>query len=339
MARAMIVGVGMTAFGRHPARHFTHLGRTGISCPDVEGACGAAAAGLSMATTMVETGQVDIALAFGVEKMPGGFMDPRNLYDDWQCRMGLTQNPQYWALNARRHMETYGTTERQLAKVAVKAKLNGSMNPKAFFRAVMTEEQILASPMVLDPLRLYMICSPVDGAAAVIISSDKIAHRYSRAPVEIAACVHKTSEYPLYNASSFCATPTGRPSVYATTARAAYEKAALAPGDLDLAEVQDGDAFSELEYYEELGFCPAGEAGRLIDEGATALGGRLPVNPSGGLQAKGEPLGASHLGQVYELVTQLRGQAGPRQVDGARVGLAQVFGAWGHCGVTILRSA
>jgi acetyl-CoA acetyltransferase len=119
----------------------------------------------------------------------------------------------------------------------------------------------------------------------------------------------------------------------------AYERAGIGPQDVSVAEVQDNDAFSELEYYEELGFCAKGEGGRLIDEGVTEIGGALPVNTSGGLQARGEPLGASHYGQIHEIVTQLRGEAGSRQVEGATVGLAQVFGAWGHCGVTIMKRA
>jgi acetyl-CoA C-acetyltransferase len=378
MSRALIVGVGMTPFGRHPDTHFTDLaaeaieaalldagmdfrdiqqafcskvylpsatgarvmermGRTGISCPDIEGACGAAAAGLRLAVGMIESGQHDVVLAFGVEKMPKGFMPPGQLYDDWQCMMGLTQNPQYWALNATRHMHEFGTTELQIAKIAAKAKRNGALNPNALFRKPMSVEEILASPLVVDPLRLFMLCSPDDGAAAVILCSERVAHRYrQRRLVEVAGCVHRVSRYPLLNASSFCATPTGNPSVYAATALEAYEQAGIGPADIDVAEVQDNDAFSELEYYEELGFCPRGEGGRLVDEGATEIGGVIPVNTSGGLQARGEPLGASHYGQIHEIVQQLRGEAGPRQVDGAAAGLAQVFGAWGHCGVTVL---
>jgi len=320
------------------ARTMELMGRTGIGCPDIEGACGAAAAGLSLAVGMVESGQHDIVLAFGVEKMPKGFMPPGQLYDDWQCMLGLTQNPQYWALNAKRHMHDYGTTELQIAKIAAKAKRNGALNPNALFRTPMTPEQILASPLVVDPLRLFMLCSPDDGAAAVLVCSERVARRCRSKPVEVAACVHTVSQFPLLNASSFCATPTGRPTVYAATAQRAYERAGVGPEDLDVAEVQDNDAFSELEYYEELGFCPKGEGGRMIDEGVTELGGALPVNTSGGLQARGEPLGASHFGQIHEIVLQLRGDAGPRQVRNARVGLAQVFGAWGHCGVTILKS-
>lgn len=378
MTRAMIVGVGMMRFGRHPDTPFTELaaqaieealndarmdfrevqqafcsrvylpsatgarvmevmGRTGIGCPDVEGACGAAVAGLRQAVMMVETGQVDVALAFGVEKVGKGFMPPDILYAPWQCALGLTQNPQYWALNAKRHMHEHGTTELHLAKVAAKAKRNGARNPKALFQAEMSIEQILASPLVVDPLRLYMLCSPDDGAAAAIVCSDKVAQRYTARPVEVAACVHTVSKYPLLNASSFCATDAGNPGVCAMTSALAYQHAGLGPSDLDVVELQDTDAFSEIENCEELGLCARGEAPRMVDEGAFELGGRLPVNPSGGLQAKGEPLGASHYGQIHELVQQLRGHAGARQVHNARVGLAQVFGAWGHCGVTILK--
>ncbi len=379
MSKAVIAGVGMTSFGRHPDRHFTELaveaiemaladanmdfrdiqqafcskvylpsasgarvmekmGRTGVSCPDIEGACGAAAAGLSLAASMVESGQYDVVLAFGVEKMPKGFMPPGQLYEEWQCMMGLTQNPQYWALNAKRHMHEYGTSELQIAKVAVKAKHNGALNPYALFRQPMTVEQVLASPLVTDPLRLFMLCSPDDGAAAAIVCSERVARQRGAQAVQIAACVHTVSKFPLLNASSFCATPTGNPSVHAATAQLAYERAGIGPEDVDVAEVQDNDAFSEIEYYEELGFCPRGEGGRLIDEGVTALGGSLPVNTSGGLQARGEPLGASHYGQIFEIVKQLRGEADRRQVPDARVGLAQVFGAWGHCGVTVLKN-
>jgi acetyl-CoA acetyltransferase len=319
------------------ARVMEVMGRTGISCPDVEGACGAAAAGLRQAVSMIETGECDIALAFGVEKMGKGFMPPEVLYEKWQCMLGLTQNPQYWALNARRHMHDFGTTELHLAKVAAKAKRNGSLNPKALFRDPMSIEQILASPLVVDPLRLFMLCSPDDGAAAVILCNRKIAHRFNSKPVEVAACVHTISRFPLHNASSYCATETRNPSVFAATSRLAYEKAALGPKDLDVAEVQDSDAFSEIEYYEELGFCPKGDGAKLVDEETTAIGGALPVNPSGGLLAKGEPLGASHYGQIYEIVSQLRGRAELRQIENCRVGLAQVFGAWGHCGVTLLK--
>jgi acetyl-CoA acetyltransferase len=380
MPKALIAGVGMTRFGRHPdktieqlaceaieealgesqmdfrevqsavcgavlapvstgARVMAAMGRTGITCPDIQGACSAGANALRMASIAVESGQCDVALVLGVDKAKKGFMPATPLYEDWQCQLGLSQNPMFWALCAKRHMHDYGTTEMHFAKVAAKAKRNGAMNPKALFQEAMSIEQILASKLVVDPMRLYMLCSPSDGAAAILVVSDRVAHQYTRQPIEISACETTIAPFPLMNAPAYCATPTRNPSVYAHAAARAYEKAGLGPSDIDVAEVQDGDAFSEIEAIEELGFCARGEGGRLVDEGATDLQGRIPVNTGGGLLARGEPPGASHLGQIYELVKQLRGQAGPRQVKKARTALAQVYGGWGHCGITILKAA
>jgi acetyl-CoA C-acetyltransferase len=318
------------------ARTLERLGRLGIPCPDIEGACGSAVAGLEQARMMVESGLYDVVLTFGIDKLPKGFMSPGLIYEDWQSQMGLTQNPQYWAMNAKRHMHDFGTTELQLAMVAAKAKRNGALNPNALFQNPLTVEEILASKPVADPLRLYMICSPDDGAAAAIVCSEEFARRRSPKPVAIAGCAYGISRFPLPNVATFCTTPTNNPSVHAMVAKKAYEQAGLGPEDVDVAEVQDTDAFSEIESYEELGFCARGEGGRLIEEGLTDLGGSIPVNTGGGLQARGEPPGASHYGQIFELVQQLRGDAGPRQVSGAKVGLAHVYGASGHCGVTIL---
>jgi len=318
-------------------RILTRLGRTGIPVTDIEAACAASVDCLRMAQIAVSSGMYDRVLAIGVEKMPRGFMDPTLIYDKWQCLMGLSQNPAYWAMNARRHMHDYGTTIEQIAKVAFKNHKNSVRNPYAYYQKAFSMEEILNSTIVNDPIRLLMICAPNEGAAAAVICSEKVARKHTTKPIKIAACVHKTSQYPLTQVAAFCASPTDNPTVHALAAREAYEISGLGPEDLDLAEVQDTDAFCEIEAYEELGFCNKGEGGRLIDEGVTEMGGKLPVNVSGGLISKGEPVGASHLGQVFEIVTQLRGEAGPRQVDNARVGLAHVYGAHGHCGVTILK--
>ena len=318
-------------------RILTQLGRTGIPVTDIEAACAASVDCILLAQMAVASGMYDKVLAVGVEKMPRGFMDPTLIFDKWQCLMGLSQNPAYWAMNARRHMHDYGTTIEQIAKVAFKNHKNSVHNPYSFYQKAFTMEEILNSPVVNDPIRLYMICAPVEGAAAVVICSEKVAKKHTTKPIKIAACVHKTSQYPLTQVAAFCASPTSNPTVHALAAKEAYETAGIGPEDLDLAELQDTDAFCEIEAYEELGFCGKGEGGRLIDEGVTEMGGKLPVNVSGGLISKGEPVGASHLGQVFEIVTQLRGEAGPRQVPDAKVGLAHVYGAHGHCGVTILK--
>jgi len=318
-------------------RILTQLGRTGIPVIDVEAACAASVDCLKMAQMAVASGMYDKVLAIGVEKMPRGFMDPTLIFDKWQCLMGLSQNPAYWAMNARRHMHDYGTTVEQIAKVAFKNHKNSVHNPYAMYQKAFSMEEILNSTIVNDPIRLLMICAPDEGAAAAVICGEKEARKYTNKPIKIAACVHKTSKYPLTQVAAFCASPTDNPTVHALAAREAYDISGIGPEDLDFAEVQDTDAFCEIEAYEELSFCNKGEGGRLIDEGVTEMGGKLPVNVSGGLISKGEPVGASHLGQVFEIVTQLRGEAGPRQVDNARVGLAHVYGAHGHCGVTILK--
>lgn len=315
------------------------LGRTGMSVIDVDAACAGGVASLRLAQLAVDSGQYDIALAFGVEKMPRGFMDPRILYPEWLVYMGLSQNPVYWAMNARRHMHDYGTTIEQMAKVSVKNHENGVLNPYAMYQKSMTLEEVLNSPLVCDPIRLYMLCAPNEGAASVIVCSGKAAEKYTEKPVKILSCVHKVSKFPLLQVNSYCASPTDNPHATALAAEEAYKTAGIGPEAIDIAEVQDTDAFCEIEAYEHLGFCRRGEGGKLIEEGITERNGKLPVNVSGGLISKGEPVGASHLGQIFELVTQLRGEAGERQVSGVKTALAHVFGNLGHVGVTVLEKA
>lgn len=319
-------------------RTLTQLGRTGISIVDVEAACASAGAALKQAYLAIASGACDNALVLGVEKMPRGFMDPAQLYEDWQIKMGLSQNPMYWAMSARRHMEDYGTTIEQIAKVAVKNHKNSIYNPNAMYQKEFTLEEILNSRIVNDPVRLLMICAPNEGAAAAVLCASEIAHNYTTIPVNLAACIHRVALYNDWRvpARSMSAR-VENPHVSELTSREAYEVAAIGPEDLDVAEVQDTDAFMELETYEHLGLCKKGEGGRLIDEGVVEIGGKIPVNTSGGLISKGEPIGASHLGQIYHVVQQLRGELGPTQVPNAKVGLAQVTGAGGNCAVTILK--
>ncbi|MFC1989634.1 thiolase family protein [Chloroflexota bacterium] len=317
----------------------TQLGRTGISITDVESACASGGSALGLAYLSVASGVYDFALALGVEKMPRGFMDPKELYEDWQIKTGLSQNPMYWALKARRHMAEYGTTIEQIGKVAVKNHKNSVYNPYAMYQKEFSLEEILNSRIVNDPITLLMICAPNEGAAAAVLCPKDIAHKYNTKPIDIAATVHTVAKYGCdfrVPARSISA-KTFPDHVIKTTAGKAYEQASLGPEDIDVAEVQDTDAFCEIECCENLGFCEEGEGGRLIDEGATEVGGRIPVNTSGGLICKGEPVGASHLGQVFQIVKQLRGEAGPMQVADAKVGLAQVLGAGGNCAATILK--
>lgn len=322
------------------ARIMRPLGATGISICDVEAACASGGVAIRQAMMALESGEYDTVLVLGVEKMPRGFMDPLMLYERWQVEMGMATNPSYWAMRARRHMYEYGTTELHIAKVAYKNHKNSVNNPYAMYQKEFTLEEILNSPLVCDPIRLLEICAPNEGAAAVILSTREKAKQFSHKLVTVAACVHTTALYssdfrvPLDSMSAKITNP----GPTERTGKIAYEIAGVGPEDIDLFEVQDTDSFCEIEIYEELGLCPLGEAGKLIDEGMTEIGGKYPVNVSGGLVSKGEPVGASHLGQIVEIVWQLRNEAGKRQVKGAKVGLGHVLGAGGNCVVTILKA-
>ena len=314
------------------------LGRTGISIIDVEAACASGGAALAQACMAIGSGAKDTAMVLGVEKMPRGFMDPRQLYEDWQIATGLSQNPIPWAIRARRHMYEHGTTVEQIARISVKNHKNSVHNPYAMYQKEFSLEQVLNSPLVNDPINLLSICAPNEGAAAIVLCSGDVAHKYSDAPIEVAPCSHKVALYthfsvPLYTQSA----KVTNPHVTQLTAAEVYAQAGIGPEDVDVMEVQDTDAFCELEAYEHIGLCPIGEGGRLVDDGDTQIGGRIPVNTSGGLISKGEPVGASHVGQIFELVSQLRGRAGARQVEGAKVGLAHVIGAGGNCAITVLK--
>lgn len=322
------------------ARILRRLGGTDISIVDVEAACASGGAALRQAVLAIRSGETDLVMVLGVEKMPRGFMDPSMIYSRWQIEMGMSLNPSYWSMRAQRHMYDHGTTDLQIAQVAYKNHRNSVHNPNAMYRKEFSIEEILHSPLVCDPIRLLEICAPNDGAAAVIVASGSRARRIGRYPIKIAACSHTIARY---SADFRCpadsmSTTANNPGPTQVTAQQAYERAGLGVEDINCYEVQDTDAFCEIEIYEELGLCPLGEGGKLISEGRTEIGGDLPVNMSGGLISKGEPVGASHLGQVVELVCQLRGQSGPRQVADAKVGLAHVLGAGGNCAVTILQS-
>ncbi|MFC1918525.1 thiolase family protein [Chloroflexota bacterium] len=320
-------------------RTLTQLGKTGIPISDVESACTSGGTALRLASLAVGSGQYDIALALGLEKMPRGFMDPTQLYEDWQIKTGLSQNPMYWALMARRHMAEYGTTIEQIAKIAFKNHKNSAHNQYAMYQKQFTLEAIMNSRKVNDPITLLMICAPNEGAAAAIICPKDMAHKFTTKPIDIAACVQTVAKYNAdfrVPAKSISAS-VSPPPVTKSTAEKAFEIAGLGPEDIDLAEVQDTDAFCEILAYENLGFCEVGEGGRLINEDITQVDGKIPVNTSGGLISKGEPVGASHLGQIFHLVQQLRGEAGAVQVTGAKVGLGHVLGAGGNCGITILK--
>lgn len=360
-----VAGVGMTAFGRHEDRTLVDLGceavlaamtdagigarqvdaaycgsamaalaqgETGLGqsilmelgmgllpVVNVENACATGATALHLAWRDVAWGIHDVVLAIGVDKavMPKGTVLNAGTAQ-FEAQLGDIF-PGTFALVARRHMEVYGTTEAQLARVSVKNHDHGMLNPLAQFNRPVTLEQVLAAPMIAEPLTLLSCCPNSDGAACAVVCSPDWLRRNPRAACRIAASVLVSGQYdPLrdmtfWDSERRCA---GR----------AYEDAGIGPADLDLVEVHDAFTISEIVHAETLGLCARGEGGALVDSGATALGGRVPVNPSGGLLARGHPPGASGLAQIHELVVQMRGAAGRRQIDGARVGMAQIMG-------------
>ena len=312
------------------------VGLTGIPITNVENACASGGSALRAAYQSIAGGFCNVALAFGMEKMPRGFIAGNA--NDWFAIMGLAVNPQYFALKARWHMANFGTTEEQLVQVSVKNHRNGALNPFAMYRKEMSFDEIARSPMVNDPLRLLMLCAPNEGGAAVVLSTKEIAKQHTTKLIKLAAMVldsplYGTAEVPHISVSARVEAPT----VTMTAAHEAYREAGIGPQDLDLVELQDTDSASEIIYSEELGLCDRGEGGKILAEGATEIVGRIPVNVSGGLLSKGEPLGASALAQVAEVVWQLRGEAGTRQVKDARVGLTHVYGALGNCAVSVLQ--
>ncbi|KJR96212.1 MAG: hypothetical protein VR68_14875 [Peptococcaceae bacterium BRH_c4a] len=313
------------------------LGVTGIPIINVENACASGGASLRLAYDAIANGLYDVALVMGVEKAPKGFIANCG-YDRWQMWTGMGVNPLYFAMNIQDHMIQYGTTSEQLAKISVKNHRNATKNPYAMYRKEFSIEEVLNSPMVCEPLTLLMLCAPNEGSAAAVLCAKDVVHKYTTKYVTIAAtalCTRLPQDMFLPAVSA--PTNLDHPTLTERTASMAYKMAGIGPEDLSLVELQDTDAGSEILYTEGLGLCPKGEAGRLIDEGVTEPTGRIPVNVSGGLLSKGEPLGASSLGQVVELTWQLRDDAGPRQIQGAKVGLGHTEGAGGNCSVIILK--
>jgi acetyl-CoA acetyltransferase len=325
------------------------LGWTGARVMSCYAACASGAATIGNARAQILAGLCDVALVVGADTTPKGFFAPvgggdRKDDPDWLRfhLMGAT-NPTYFALYARRRMDRFGATEEDFAQVKVKNARHGVANPYARYRGEVTVDEVLASPMVADPLRLLEICATSDGGAALVLTSMEYARRHAGGAeplvtINAVSTVTPTFpntviEMPNFSTDSAVATGTGagdgrgfRPSITA----AAYAEAGIGPEDLDLAEVYDLSSALELDWYEDIGLCGEGEAEKLLRDGATSLGGRVPVNPSGGLSSFGEAIPAQAIAQVCESVWQLRGTASGHQVEGARVAVTANQGLFGH---------
>jgi len=318
------------------------LGLTGVQFTNVYNGCATAGSALAVASQAIRLGEYEIGLVVGMDKHdPGAFTAEPTDYacPPWYGEMGLFLTTKFFGMKINRYMHDFGITHETLADVAVKNFANGSLNPNALRRKPLSREEILGSRMLNYPLTQYMFCSPDEGAAAAVVCDASIAHRFTDQPVYLRSVVTRTRSYGAYEVHTTSAGPSGLqvPAPTVSAAAKAYEQAGIGPDEIQIAQLQDTDAGAEVIHLAEVGLCADGEQNELIASGATTLSGRLPVNTDGGLIANGEPVGASGLRQVHELVRQMRGQAGERQVPGSpRVGLAQVYGAPGVAAVSIL---
>jgi acetyl-CoA C-acetyltransferase len=327
-------------FVGHMGESYEHQGHTGATMADwagllrvpatrTEAACASSGVALRTAIQAVLSGLSDVVMVGGVEKMTHRSTAEVTEYlamasdfpfEQWQ---GITF-PGLYALMATAHMHDYGTTEKDMAMVAVKNHYHGSMNPKAQIQKEITLEAALASRVVAWPLKLYDCSLITDGASCLILTKPELAKKYTDNPVQIIGSGQASDTIGLYERESFTSLAAAREA-----AKQAYDMAGIKPEDVDVAEVHDCFTIAELIAYEDLGFCNPGEGGRTIEKGETKLGGRIPVNTSGGLKSKGHPVGATGTAQAYEIYLQLTGQADRRQVKGANIGLTHNVGGSG----------
>lgn len=298
------------------------VGITGIELTNIENACAGGATALRKAWWDIASGLYDIGIAIGVESMStspiaGKLIPPAS--GDITGELGMNMVARF-ALTQRRYMHMFNVSLEQIAKVSVKNHHNGCLNPYSQYKKEFTIEEIINSRPICEPITLLQCCPATDGAAAAILASGDLARKYTSQPIIIAASLLKSGDY-----SFRWEDMTFSDMTYQCT-KEAYEMAGLGPEDVDVCELHDAFAVNELQHYVELGFCQRGEEVRLLEDGVTEIGGRLPVNASGGLLSKGHPISASGVAQVAELVWQLRDQAGQRQVANAKVGLAHVIG-------------
>jgi acetyl-CoA acetyltransferase len=297
---------------------FAALGIHQIPVVNIENACTSGSSAFYLAFQAIRAREAEVALVVGAEKMcvpQMGLLNSGN--SDYDALLGMVP-PASFAMRAQRHMHEFGTTLEHLAMVAVKNRRHAKANPIALYRSPITVAEVLASPMIADPLTRLQSCPIADGAAAVLLCSESAARRMG-AKVRVLSSVLCSGNYEGPQ-------DLARWETDFRGARVAYEKAGMGPENVNLVECHDAFSIAEILHYEALGFCPAGEGGRLVASGATTLGGRIPVNVSGGLLSKGHPIAATGVAQVVELVIQLRGEARERQVKNARVGLAHCMG-------------
>jgi acetyl-CoA acetyltransferase len=327
-------------------RAIYQLGTTGIPVFNVNNNCSTGSTALMLAYQAVGSGVSECVLTLGFEKMEKGSLTTKyadrtnpleqhfSVMNDVQGRNEAPFAAQMFGGAGREYMQRYGTSAAQLAKIAVKNRRHGVENERAQFRKETSVEEVLASPMIFEPLTKFQCCPTTDGAAAAVVCSEAFARQQGvEQPIRIAGMALKTDLSSSFQPRSMIKM-VGQDMTRAAAAEV-YQEAGLGPEDVDVIELHDCFTSNELITYEALGLCAQGEAGKLIDEEATTYGGSWVVNPSGGLLSKGHPLGATGLAQCFELHQQLRGRAGRRQVEGARIALQHNLGLGGACVVTM----
>jgi acetyl-CoA acetyltransferase len=295
-------------------------GMSGVPVINCENACSSSATAFREAWIAVGSGMVDFALILGVEQLTrlGGGTLPLD-QEDIEVSSGMVM-PGLYAMRAQRYIADFGATVEDLASVAVKARIHGSLNPDAQMCTETTIEEVLGSRRIADPITLLQCCPTGDGAAALVLCPTDLAKKHNSKPIKVIGSHLASGKYiPGFRDMT-------TPEITVRCSREIYEETGLGPEDLDVVECHDAFTIAELLYYEALGLCERGDAPKLLHDGATSLGGRVPVNPSGGLLSKGHPVGASGAAQMVEIVRQLQGRCGKRQVAEAKIGLTHVTG-------------
>ena len=317
------------------------LGLTSMPFTNILNACATGGSSLIAACKEIQSGASEIGIVVGFDKHDRGAFnaDPSEYsLGAWYGEAGMMLTTQFFAMKLQKYMHDHGITSDSLARVAEKAYENGALNPNAWRRTPIGLDEIKNSTMVNDPLTKFMFCSPSEGGVALVVCREDIAHRFTESPVFVSAAAMRTRLAGAFEVYGTSVALDDVPNASELASRAAYEMAGMGPRNIDIAALQDTEAGAEVMHMAENGFCAHGEQERMLRDGETRIGGRLPVNTDGGCLANGEPIGASGLRQIHEIVLQLRGRAGQRQVPGSpKTGYTHVYGAPGISAVTILQ--
>jgi acetyl-CoA acetyltransferase len=333
------IAIGGSNTGK-PDSLVARMGLTGIPIVTVRNGCATGGLALSTAAWALRAHDADLTLVVGFDKHPRGAFssDPQSYgLGDWYPRTGLMVTTQYFAMRTQRYLYDHGLCQNTLAGVAVRASGNGAAHPTAWRRKALSTYEVLTAPMVSDPLTNLMFCQPNEGAVALVLCRGDRARQLSDAPVRLAAAAVRTRGVGSFEVYSPWLSPTRGGSPTRSAAAAAFDRAGVIPADVQLAQVQDTDCGSELIHLAEIGFCADGEQDAMLAAGHTEVTGKFPVNTDGGCLANGEPIGASGLRQVHEVVRQIQGRAAGRQVPAhPTVGFTHVYGAPGISACTVL---